>query len=83
MTRKLLPGSLLRVKTTVIGTGFKGKSVIKEKDYGLFLSKSSWPKENLHFHYKILFADRVDDIFATENEFKNWFEVVYFNTKSC
>jgi hypothetical protein len=73
---KLKSGTLVKCKTTILGTGSKGKNFVEANFYGIFLSKEIYLKEKNHYNYKILFPEKIDEIYATENEFNNWFEIV-------
>jgi hypothetical protein len=69
-------GTLIKCRTTLVGTGRKGRNCVDMNLYGIFLSKEIYPKEKQHYNYIILFPERIDEIYATENEFNNWFEIV-------
>lgn len=75
------PGSLLRSKDDLIGTGFPdGNNIIMGDRICLFLRVI--PFNGTHDHYQVLVLDYygtpiVDDVIATKTEFNKWFDVVY------
>jgi len=77
---------LLRSTDDLIGTGLpKPKNVIMADRICMFLAKK--PFAHGYDHYLLLVVDYyghtiIDDVLATENEFKRWFEPVHNSSKA-
>jgi hypothetical protein len=73
------PGSLLRAKNAIIGSGANFKKSISENEILLFLQKHPYAKTEASelFEFRYIQNDRTCCVICEENKFFAFFDIIY------